>query len=145
MLTHLLLGDYRMEGDRQKLTFILWVVTVLWICFCLFLSWQRGEDTSLLSGRIAYAAKRVIYLFDIEIDLDTLHMWLHKCAHVAMFFVLAILLISSVRRSLPRSPYLPFWACAVTVAACSARAVFAEVGRYGSRDGICHGVKRYLT
>ena len=118
-----------MESGRRKLICILWGATVLWMCLCLFLSWQQGEDTSQLSGRIAYAAKRVIYLFGIEIDLNTLHMWLRKYAHVAVFFVLAILFFCSVRRSLPRTAYLSFWSYAVTVAACSACAVIAEVGK----------------
>lgn len=118
-----------MEGSRRKLTCILWIATALWMCLCLFLSWQQGDDTAQLSGRIAYATKRVIYLFGIEIDLNTLHMWLRKYAHVAMFFVLAILFFCAVRRSLPRSPSLSFCACAVTVAACSACAVIAEVGK----------------
>lgn len=118
-----------MERSRRKITSILWIATMLWMCLCLFLSWQQGEDTSQLSGKIAYAAKRVIYLFGIEIDLNTLHMWLRKSAHVAMFFVLAILFFCSVRRSLPRSPYLSFWSYAMTVAACSACAVIAEVGK----------------
>lgn len=118
-----------MEKYKRTLTCILWIVTAFWMGLCLFLSWQQGEDTSQLSGRIAYAAKKVIYLFGIEIDLNTINMWLRKYAHVAVFFVLAVLFFSAVRISLPRSPYLSVLSYTATVAVCSACAVIAEVGK----------------
>lgn len=118
-----------MEKNGRALTYILWVVAVLWAVLCVFLSWQQGEDTSQLSGKIAYAAKRVIYLFGIEIDLNTLNMWMRKYAHVAVFFVLSILFCSALQRSMPQSPYLSVRSYAVTVVACVVWAVIAEVGK----------------
>ena len=111
------------------MTYILWGVAVLWAVLCVFLSWQQGEDTSQLSGRIAYAAKRVIDLLGIEIDLNTLNMWLRRYAHVVVFFVLGILLCAALQRIMSRSPYLSIRSYAVTVAACAAWAVIAEVGK----------------
>lgn len=118
-----------MEKNGRPLTCILWVVAVLWAVLCLFLSWQQGDNTAQLSGKVAYAAKRVIYLFGIEIDLNTLNMWMRKYAHVVVFFVLSILFCSALQRSMPQSPYLSVRSYAVTVVACVAWAVIAEVGK----------------
>ncbi len=118
-----------MEKNGRALIYILWGVTALWALFCLFLSWQQGDNTAQLSGKVAYATKRVIYLFGIEVDLNTLNMWLRKYAHVAVFFVLSVLFCSALRRSMPQSPYLSARSYAVTVVTCVVWAVIAEVGK----------------
>lgn len=117
-----------MEKDRLR-TKILWAVSILWMCFCLFLSWQPGEDTVKLSGAVAKTVRRIIYLFGVEIDLNILHTWLRKAAHAVMFFVSGVLFFCSFVRSLKHRRRASLLASLFAAALCSICAVIAEVGK----------------
>lgn len=117
----------RMDKHKNTLTIILWIATGLWVCLCLFLAWQQGEGTSRLSIWIATLAQRLLGLMGIELDVNTINMWLRKCAHVAVFLVLGLLFYFSIRRSLPQSRYVSVISFVTTAGVCSACAVMAEV------------------
>lgn len=116
-------------GPEKRRTAILWTATVLWICLCLFLSWQPGEETAALSGKITQAVYRVIRFLGFEADITILHAVLRKLAHPAVFFVTGVLLCCSTARSLPRSRHRAAAACLIAAAAVSALAVGAEAGK----------------
>ena len=111
------------------ITGILWLISIMLMGVCLFLSWQKGDDTVGLSGTIAVAVKRVIYIFGIEIDLNILHLWLRKAAHVLVFFVAGILFYCSFWRSMPDGNHRGMYSFLVSVLLCSIFAVIAEVGK----------------
>lgn len=117
-----------MEQDRWK-TKTLWAASVLWMYFCLFLSWQPGEDTVSLSEAMAQTIQRVVHLFGVEIDLNTLHAWLRKAAHVVTFFISGSLFFCSFVRSLKRRPRASLLSFLFAAALCSICAVAAEVGK----------------
>jgi VanZ family protein len=117
-----------LEQDRWK-TKTLWAASVLWMCFCLFLSWQPGEDTVSLSEAMAQTIQRVVHLFGVEIDLNTLHAWLRKAAHVVTFFISGSLFFCSFVRSLKRRPRASLLSFLFAAALCSICAVAAEVGK----------------
>ena len=77
-------------GPEKRRTAILWTATVLWICLCLFLSWQPGEETAALSGRITLAVYRAIRTLGLEVDITMLHAALRKLAHPGVFFVTGV-------------------------------------------------------
>ena len=77
--------------------YILWIISILWFGLCLFLSWQVGEDTVRLSEGMAQNIRRVIQLFGYEVEITSLHMFLRKSAHMAVFFVAGVLCTFSLR------------------------------------------------
>lgn len=107
----------------------MWAVSILWMSFCLFLSWQPGEDTVKLSGSVAKTVRRIIYLFGVEIDLNNLHAWLRKAAHPAVFFVSGVLFFCSFVRSLKHRRRASLLASLLAAALCSTCAVVAEMGK----------------
>lgn len=113
---------------RDKIiTYALWAVSVLWMGSCLFLSWQTGEDTARLGEDVAQAVRRVIHFFGLEVDLNLLHAWLRKAAHIVTFFVSGVLFFCAFARSLKRRGrafLLPFLLSSVF---CSLCAIAAEV------------------
>lgn len=114
-------------GKRRKCA--LWTATALWMCLCLYLSWQPGDETTALSGEIAQTVRRVIRLFGIEVDITELHMALRKLAHPAVFCVAGVLSCCAVGTSLPQSADRNTRSFAISIAACAALAVIAEVGK----------------
>lgn len=111
------------------ITGVLWLISIIWLGVCLFLSWQKGDDTAGLSGTIATAVKRVINVFGIEIDLNILHQWLRQAAHVLVFFVAGILFYCSFWHSMMESSRRGLYSLLVTILLCSLFAVIAEVGK----------------
>lgn len=113
---------------REKIvTHSLWAASILWMVFCLFLSWQTGEDTAGLSEGVAQTVRRVIHIFGVEVDLNSLHAWLRKAAHIVTFFISGVLFCCSFQRSLKRRPHggrLPF---SLSAALCCVCAIAAEV------------------
>lgn len=119
-------GNDRVRKDKI-ITYSLWTVSILWMGFCLFLSWQTGEDTARLSGNVAQAVKRVIHIFGVEVDLNDLHAWLRKAAHIVTFFVSGVLFCCSFQRSLKHSPHSSLYSFPLSAAFCSLCAIAAEV------------------
>lgn len=111
----------------KVLTYSLWAVSVMWLSFCLFLSWQTGEDTARLSENMAQTVKRLIHIFGMEIELNILHAWLRKAAHIATFFVSGLLFCCSFQQSLKRSSYTCLHSFVLSAALCSLCAIAAEV------------------
>lgn len=115
-----------MPHRDRTITYLLWTASILWLCLCLFLSWQKGDNTVALSGKVAVNIKRVIHLFGIEVDLDVLDACLRKGAHVGMFYIMGILFCCSFHRSWFRVSAM---SVVLTISFCSVCAVVAEVGK----------------
>lgn len=109
------------------ITYSLWAAFVLWIGFCLFLSWQTGEDTTRLSENVAQTVKRVVHIFGVEVELDNLHAWLRKAAHIVTFFVSGVLFCCSFQRSLKRNSHTFMLSFSLSAALCSLCAIATEV------------------
>ena len=116
---------------ETAITRILWLISIIWMGVCLFLSWQKGDNTVELSEPIAVAVKRVIYVFGIEIDLNIFHLWLRKAAHVFVFFIAGSLFFCSFWRGMPKSDHRGLYSFFATILLCVLFAVIAEVpGRH---------------
>ncbi len=114
---------------ETAITRIFWLISIIWMGVCLFLSWQKGDNTVELSEPIAVAVKRVIYVFGIEIDLNIFHLWLRKAAHVFVFFIAGSLFFCSFWRGMPKSDRRGLYSFFATILLCMLFAVIAEVGK----------------
>lgn len=114
---------------RKLLTIILWLIALGWAAFCLFLSWQPGEDTGAFSMRIAQFLLGVLSRFGMEPDPMAFHMGLRLSAHFAVFFVSGLLFAAALGVSLPRDGRWNGLAFLAAALICSVTAVLAEVAK----------------
>ncbi len=106
---------------------ILWLLTILWLAFCLYLSWQTGEETAGFSQRIARFLLDLLGKLGVRPDAQRFHAGLRLFAHFGVFFVTGLLAAGALFASLPRGRgRAAFWIAAVF---CALVAVLAEVGK----------------
>lgn len=74
---------------------ILWLLTILWICFIFTLSSQNGPQTAQTSGGIAKNVAEIIYQLPTEPQVNKVHFNIRELAHVGLFFVLGVLSFSA--------------------------------------------------
>lgn len=108
---------------------ILWLLTILWLTFCLYLSWQTGEETAGFSQRIARFLLDLLGRLGIRPDAQQFHAGLRLFAHFGVFFVTGILTAAALSVSLPRGQGRK--AFGIAGVSCALIAVLAEVGKLG--------------
>lgn len=111
---------------RKVFAAILWIIALGWTGFCLFLSWQTGEDTGALSMRLAQFLLRLLARVGVELDLAAFHMQLRLAAHFGVFFVAGLLFAAALAASLPAGKRGPRGLFFIPAALCAAGAVLAE-------------------
>ena len=115
------------ENKRIIFQVILWLLTILWLAFCLYLSWQTGEETGQFSQRIARFLLDLLGRLGLQPDAQQFHAGLRLFAHFGVFFVTGLLTASALYVSLPRSKRkITLW---IAVVSCTLVAVLAEVGK----------------
>lgn len=73
---------------KKIAVFIVWaVMTAAWFGLCLFLTWQKGDETRSLSIRITRFLLRVLDHFGKNPSENKLHSLLRLCAHFGIFFI----------------------------------------------------------
>ena len=85
-----------MKQRDIKFAIFRWLGVVFWAALMVFLSRQTGTETTVLSTGIATAIKKVLDLFGISAELNSLHMLLRSFAHVVAYTVLAALLFHAL-------------------------------------------------
>ncbi len=108
-------------------TISLWFLSLMWLLFCFYLSWQTGEETVGFSQQVAQLLLELPNKLGIRPDAQQFHAGLRLFAHFGMFFVNGLLTSSALYISLPRSKWKrAFWIAAIS---CTVIAVLAEVGK----------------
>ena len=117
------------KSKKMRIIFqaILWFLTLLWLAFCLYLSWQTGEETAGFSQRIARFLLDLLGKLGLQPDALHFHAGLRLFAHFGVFFVTGLLTASALFVSFSRDKRrMAFWIAAIS---CSLIAVLAEVGK----------------
>lgn len=116
---------------HRIITVLLWVASFLCLGFCLFLSWQPGEESTEFSLGIVHLIKRILWHFGFQVNASQLHKLLRLFAHFAVFFAVGALFCGSFSLSLQSRAYAPLAAFLLTGALCGACALGIEaVKRY---------------
>lgn len=84
----------RMLIVNKRHNLMLLLPPILWLAVIFFLSSQTGEDTTSLSLTIT----RWLARFFPGVAEETLHLWLRKLAHIAVYFVEGALLLPALLR-----------------------------------------------
>lgn len=114
-------------NKRIFLQVSLWLLTILWLVFCLYLSWQTGEETGQFSQQIARFLLDLLGGLGLTPDPQQFHVRLRLFAHFGVFFVTGFLTAAALFVSLPRGQgSKAVWIAAVS---CALIAVLAEVGK----------------
>ena len=118
----------RKSNDKRIiLQIVLWLLTILWLAFCFYLSWQTGEETAGFSQRIARFLLDLLGKLGMQPDPQQFHAGLRLFAHFGVFFVTGLLTAAALLVSLPRGQgSKAFWIAAVS---CALIAILAEVGK----------------
>lgn len=80
----------------DPLAVLLWIITLLWLGFCLYLSWQTGAETAGFSWRIVQFLLPILNKFGLSPDPQRFHMGLRLFAHFGVFFVTGVLFAGSL-------------------------------------------------
>ena len=116
-----------MKAGSSTKRIILWLLTILWLAFCFYLSWQTGEETTGFSQRIARFLLDLLGRLGLQPDPQQFHAGLRLFAHFGVFFVTGLLTAGALSISLPLgNGGMAFWIAAVS---CALIAVLAEVGK----------------
>jgi VanZ family protein len=93
--------------NRRTGLFLLWTLTIAWLCFAWFLSSQTGDASGRLSG---YFSKLISQLFNLSAEtVPQIDAMLRKSAHFGVFFILAGLASLSTVKSFYRNRGAWFW------------------------------------
>lgn len=111
------------------LRIFLWSLTVLWLAFCLYLSWQTGPETAGLSERLAQVLLKVLGVVGLTPDPQRFHMDLRLFAHFGVFFITGVLFAASLEVSLPGGSRKDITVFLLGSSICAFIAVAAEVGK----------------
>ena len=112
---------------HKIITGILWLAAMGWMGFCLFLSWQPGEDTVRFSTGIVRFLLDLLGHIGLTPDPEKFHMALRLTAHFGVFFLAGLLFDAALGTTLPptaRGNNVTFFVTAPVYSAC---AVLAEV------------------
>lgn len=99
---------------------------MIWMGFCLFLSWQTGEGTGRLSLTLARWLMRGLALVGVYPQEAAFHAALRELAHFGVFFISGALLCGTVEAVLRLRP-LGSWLRVCAAALATATALFADV------------------
>lgn len=123
----MLSGKYNIK--RSFLRLIFWLITILWAAFCLFLSWQTGQETAELSSGIAQFLLILLGKAGFTPDPQQFHMGLRLFAHFGVFLITGVLLAGSLEVSLPVGKRQNIYVFLLGSSICAFVAVAAEVGK----------------
>lgn len=71
---------------------VLIIISIIWICFIFFNSFQTGTQSGAISGSFVTWIYNALLSINIEIDPSILSRVIRKGAHIFEFFILGILL-----------------------------------------------------
>lgn len=93
------------KSSAKRIIFqaILWVLTILWLAFYLYLSWQTGEKAAGFSRRITRFLLDLLGRLGFQPGVRQFHAGLRLFAHFSVFFVTGLLTASALCVSLPWS------------------------------------------
>lgn len=117
------------SGGRSLVEALLWGVTLLWLAFCLYLSWQTGPETAALSGGVVQFLLPILNKLGLTPDPQRFHMGLRLMAHFGVFFVTGALFAAALEATLPPKPSRSLTVFLLASAVSALIAVAAEVGK----------------
>lgn len=116
------------NSTRQRiLQILLGVATTAWLIFCLYLSWQPGEETVQFTQRIARFLLDLLGRLGLQPDARQFHAGLRLFAHFGVFYVTGLLTTAALYVSLPRDKHRMGFCIAAGL--CSLVAVLVEAGK----------------
>lgn len=108
---------------------IFWILTLLWFFFCLYLSWQTGEETVGFSQQISQLLLELLSKLGIRPDAPRFHAGLRLFAHFGVFLMTGVLFAASLEVSLPGGAHKNIKVLLIGSLTCAFIAVAAEVGK----------------
>lgn len=84
-----------MNLKLKSVSYLLWLLTIIWMILIFNLSAQNGTQTAQTSSNIAQKTAEIIYRQPTEIQVNQIHLIIRKLAHVGLFFILGVLLFSA--------------------------------------------------
>ncbi|WP_298022547.1 VanZ family protein [uncultured Dysosmobacter sp.] len=108
---------------------LLWFLTLLWLVFCLYLSWQTGEETSQFSQLVARFLLDLLGKLGLQLDSQQFHAGLRLFAHFGVFFVMGLLASAALLATLAQHRGRTVFGIASI--SCALIAVLAEIGKLG--------------
>ncbi len=100
---------------------------MVWLVCAAFLSRQTGEETATLSRRIAEALRPLVrWLTGAEADFESMHLFLRKMAHVALYLGMGTFLLAALNATFEARGWPHTKMVLVAALACPALAVLDE-------------------
>ena len=91
----------------KKRTLILWTLTIVYTCLIWNNSLASGTSSGNLSEKVAEYLLTFVNKAGFTISFDLFHHYVRKLAHFSEYFLLAVLVLTSVHNTMKQKKYLP--------------------------------------
>jgi len=91
---------------KRKITLIL--ITIAWMMLIFMLSSQNGTETAQISGSIVEKVIKAFFKNASDQNIEMLHHFIRKFAHVFLFFTLGLLVGTTVKEFFEKSSIFSF-------------------------------------